>query len=448
MRSVTTYSAPDSPAAGSPSGLSVARVPVPAELADPFAFLRRFQGRPRGFWARRGRWIAHGGVASEIFLPTIGSASFREVAELGLGNLDVAVRWFGGFSYGGSGGDGAWRAFGGARFQAPRVILEWDEDGSYLTVADEGGDPAASARRWLEDLERPSPDTAGHRNGSAPSRPLAVSPDRETERRLWMRMVERALAAMSAGELHKVVLARSLVCRSSVDSLQALGRLHRVNPAAWTYYFEPESGAVLLGASPESLAVLEHGRLTATAVAGSRPRGANGPDDARMGNALMESAKDRHEHALVVEGMVERLKPLTPDVTPDPEPRLLSLSGIHHLETLIQAQVPDSVNVLDVLEAVHPTAAVCGSPRDRAHAFLTREEGMDRGWYGGPVGWFDQSGNGVFVPALRCAVSSGADWKLFAGAGIVVGSEPAREWDETLLKFKTALAALDCSLDG
>jgi menaquinone-specific isochorismate synthase len=126
----------------------------------------------------------------------------------------------------------------------------------------------------------------------------------------------------------------------------------------------------------------------------------------------------------------------------DDEPHLLTLSSIQHLETGIQARLRETATVLDVLEALHPTPAVCGFPRDSALAFLKEVEPFQRGWYAGPVGWFDEEGDGVFVPALRSALSQGGTWWLFAGAGVVSGSDAMEEWEETRIKFVPMLNAL------
>jgi menaquinone-specific isochorismate synthase len=151
---------------------------------------------------------------------------------------------------------------------------------------------------------------------------------------------------------------------------------------------------------------------------------------------------------MCVEDMVERLGPLSETVQADEDPHVLTLSAIQHLESVITAQLRPGESALSVLEALHPTPAVCGFPRDRALELLRREEPFQRGWYSGPVGWFDSDGNGVFVPALRFAVGRGREWRLFAGAGIVAGSDPELEWDETRIKFQPVLKALSSAGAG
>ena len=151
------------------------------------------------------------------------------------------------------------------------------------------------------------------------------------------------------------------------------------------------------------------------------------------------------EHRIALEDMVARLGPLADDIEAQPEPHVLTLARLQHLETEIRARLPEGTSALTVLEALHPTPAVCGLPRDAALEFLDEAGPFERGWYAGPVGWFDLDGNGVFVPALRCAVVQDLRWRLFAGAGIVEGSDPGLEWDETNIKFEPMLRALAAS---
>ena len=165
-----------------------------------------------------------------------------------------------------------------------------------------------------------------------------------------------------------------------------------------------------------------------------------------MAKSLLKSQKDRREHRMCVEDMVERLAPVAEEIRAQDEPHVLTLSAIQHLETAIEARLHPEETVLSVLEALHPTPGVCGLPRDQALEFLRREEPFQRGWYAGPVGWFDGDGNGVFVPALRSVVGCGSEWRLFAGAGIVAGSDPSQEWEETQIKFLPVLKALSAAL--
>jgi menaquinone-specific isochorismate synthase len=257
-------------------------------------------------------------------------------------------------------------------------------------------------------------------------------------------VVEEILEAIRAGRVSKVVLARTLdvdapVAAEPVDVLEAL---RAGNPNTHVFLFEPEPGRALLGAAPEAVATLRRGVFHATAVAGSVARGGTRAEQEALAAELLGSAKDRAEQRIVVEDMVARLEPLARDVRAEPEPHVLTLARIQHLETEIRARVEEGTSILDLVEALHPTPAVCGVPREGALELLRREEPFDRGWYAGPVGWFTLDGDGHFVPALRTAVGEGRRWRLFAGAGIVDGSRPAAEWDETAIKLQPVLRAL------
>jgi isochorismate synthase len=242
----------------------------------------------------------------------------------------------------------------------------------------------------------------------------------------------------------KAVLARylDLALARPANSLATLRYLREENRQAYVFYLEARPDRVFLGAAPELLARLRGTTFEATAVAGSVPRESEPEADRTRVRQLLESAKDRAEHGLTAEEMVEVLGPLLEEMEIEAEPRVLSLSRIHHLETTIRGRAREGEDILSFVEALHPTPAVCGRPRSEALSLIHDAEHFERGWYAGPVGWFDGDGDGIFVPALRSAVGSGRSWRLFAGAGIVAGSDPDAEWEETALKFEPALRAL------
>jgi salicylate biosynthesis isochorismate synthase len=188
-------------------------------------------------------------------------------------------------------------------------------------------------------------------------------------------------------------------------------------------------GEVLCGATPELIAHVRDGVLRTQAVAGT------GASD-----ALLRSEKDRHEHELVVADIVDALERIGIVAEAAAEPNVVPSGDIAHLVTPIEARLPHGIGVLDVVAQLHPTAALCGTPRGPARTWIRDHEGFDRGWYGGPIGWADDHGNGTFVVALRCALFS-ADRRLvrcFGGAGIVAGSDPRLEGEETAAKMRAA----------
>lgn len=437
--------------------------------ANPWAFLRAFTGAPRGFWAWDVGWIAHAGVLHQIEVPweaghsdvdkdaalekdpTLDTVRFKRVrteARQGDETPPERLRWFGGFSFGeGHEPVGSWSDFPPALFQRPLFELESDGRVVHLTAwttpgADES--PKEAEERLRERLSQLATTLAQTAPEPASAGQVTMRAGSESERQAWGSMVDRALERFDSTDLAKVVLARSVDVATDgrVDPVQVVRRLREQNPRARVFLFEPTPGSAFMGASPETLARLVDGSVGCTAVAGSTPRGNSPEADRMLANALLRSEKDVREHNFVVEDMVERLSRWGDPVEVDPNPGVLTLSRIQHLVTRIRARVPEGTDVLDLIADLHPTAAVCGRSRDDAFGFLVAEETFDRGWYGGPVGWFDAAGNGIFAPALRCALVRDSAWRLFAGGGIVPGSEPDREWDETHLKLQTALRAL------
>jgi isochorismate synthase len=200
--------------------------------------------------------------------------------------------------------------------------------------------------------------------------------------------------------------------------------------------------SLFFGATPECLVRLHDGRMETASVAGSAPRGRNPQEDLRLGRDLLENKKEQAEHAVVVRALRAVLLPHCEDLEIPESPRLMQLQDIQHLETPITGTVRGEASILDLLAHVHPTPAIAGEPREMALEWLADHENLDRGRYGGPVGFADASGDGCFFAALRSSVVVGEEARLFAGAGIVDGSVPESELRETRLKLRTMLAPL------
>ena len=264
--------------------------------------------------------------------------------------------------------------------------------------------------------------------------------------------VRAALARIEAGGLQKVVLARTL----ELDALEdwsvpdLLGELVARNPAATCLAVPLDDPAAprarwLVGASPELLLRRRGPSVLLRPLAGSAPRSPEPAEDVRRADELMSSDKDRREHAFVVEAIVEALSPFCRKVSA-PEPELLATPAVWHLATRITALLSDTATTsVDLVAALHPTPAVGGSPRAAALDVIREVEGgpggIDRGCYAGAVGWQDGDGDGEWVVAVRCAEVAGRTLRVFAGAGIVAGSDPDAEVAETAAKMRTVLDA-------
>ena len=197
-----------------------------------------------------------------------------------------------------------------------------------------------------------------------------------------------------------------------------------------------------LGASPERLVRLRHGAVRATCLAGSIARGANAEQDQLLGAELLASAKDRAEHEFVVHAICTALADICADQMSAGPLSLMKLRNVQHLFTPIVGRVAVGCDILGMVARLHPTPAMGGVPREPALEIIRRFEGMDRGWYASPVGWVDARGEGEFAVAIRSALLHGAEATLFAGCGIVAGSDPEREYVESCLKLRPVLAAL------
>jgi menaquinone-specific isochorismate synthase len=254
--------------------------------------------------------------------------------------------------------------------------------------------------------------------------------------------VARAIERIAAGELAKVVLAHDLVALADedIDPRFVLCGLAAANPGCWTFAVDG-----LVGATPELLVALAGRRLHSRVLAGTAARGADAAAERARIDALLRSAKDLAEHRYAVESLVNALAGHVADLAVPAAPHALELSNVTHLATDVTATVSDDSDVLDLLAALHPTAAVGGTPPDVALALVTELETMDRGRYAGPVGWVDAHGDGEWGIALRCAQLAGRAARLFAGCGIVAGSDPDAEVAEAQTKFVPVRDALEGS---
>ncbi len=256
--------------------------------------------------------------------------------------------------------------------------------------------------------------------------------------------VARALERIGAGEFKKIVLARAqdLQADRPLHPLRVLNGLRQRFPDCYAFSFANGRGQSFIGASPERLVRASKGVLETEALAGSIRRGSGASEDAALASALLGSEKDLREQRQVLDDIVARLTPLGLALEYAPKPQLRRLANVQHLHTPVRCVLPDTVRLLDVLAALHPTPAVGGSPRTAAVARIRELEGFPRGLYAGALGWLNARGGGEFFVGIRSALVEGATARVFAGAGIVAGSTPEKEFAETELKFKAMREAL------
>ena len=255
----------------------------------------------------------------------------------------------------------------------------------------------------------------------------------------YVRAVEAALEHLRSAELSKVVLARSMVGRlpAGADLRVILGELTLGYPDTWTFAVDG-----LIGSSPETLVTANHGAVTARVLAGSAPRGVDVLADQDAASALATSTKDLDEHQYALRSLLASLAPHSRNVTSSEQPFTLKLPNLWHLASDVEGELSDGSSSLDLIADLHPTAAVAGTPTDKALALIDELEPFDRGRYAGPVGWVGADGDGEWAIALRSAeVDTDDTVTAFAGAGIVADSVPDHELAETRMKFRPIVDA-------
>jgi menaquinone-specific isochorismate synthase len=431
---------------------------TPLDAPDPFALLRLAAHAPRVFWREPASGVTMVGLGAAALLQAEGPLRvarlqlqmdhlFEDAILEGADHVMARPRLFGGLSFTPEPTqDAFWDGFGAACFLLPHLSVTIAPDGGWLTVCryDDAGIPVQARLDQLRDEAAAFiaglAGLATGRNDVLPKWTLTPALDAAA----WHGMVTEAVRRIRGGRLRKVVLSRALegTTDTRFDPVAALERLDRQYPDTYRFLFEPDGGTAFFGASPELLAEVHESVLTTAALAGSRRRGANPDEDAALAAELMASPKEREEHRIVVESVLQRITPYARSVEAPTEPGILRLPNIQHLHTPVRAELETHFDALDLVAELHPTPALGGYPARAALAAISELEPVERGWFASPVGWIDAHGDGVFAVAIRSAVAAGQRARLYAGAGIVAESVPEQEWDETGLKFRPLLGAL------
>jgi menaquinone-specific isochorismate synthase len=418
--------------------LVVRTVTVP----DPGNLLERLPQPDVVAWVHHGAGLAGWGEAVRVTLPagedrfTAAEKWLRSVFDAADVDDRVRVRGSGPVAFGTFTFDAS---SDGSVLIVPRVILGRDGRGlAWLTMVTEPGEiPPSGWQATGPALTGPpvltEPGALQWREGSLPGP-------------RWEQAVAAAVTAIKAGSLRKVVLARDVFATADepIDARVLLQRLARRYPDCFTFACDG-----MVGATPELLVSRDGRQVSALVLGGTLPRGADPAQDLALGEELLASAKNHEEHAYAVDSIREALVPLCETLHVDARPSLLKFPNLQHLGTRVRGILAASGNeatprsALALAAAMHPPAAVCGTPTAVALDLIRDLEHMDRERYAGPVGWVDADGNGEWGIALRSAQLFGRTARLFAGCGIVAGSEPAAELAETLVKLQPMRGALE-----
>lgn len=345
-------------------------------------------------------------------------------------------RLFGGLSFLAQEPSDQWSSFGQGKFWLPRSLYgkvgSGDNERAFLSLCCEVSEsPQEVAHRLQLELQRLTQQSSG-----APIQ-AQIDKTEHLAQDTWHKRIESIQKIIGAGEVHKIVAARSsrLYFREGIELRPALEKLSDRYPDCYRFAYA-HGGSTFVGASPETLIDKVGLQVETQALAGSISAKAD-----NAAQCLLDSNKDRFEQDLVVQAIAAALQPLCSELHYDAEPGTLTLRHLTHLCTPIRGQLRESAHVLALVQALHPTPAVGGVPTQAATDWIAQSEG-DRGWYAAPVGWFDAEGDGHFAVAIRSALFQGSEALVYAGAGIVGDSDPELEYLETGLKQRAILDAL------
>jgi menaquinone-specific isochorismate synthase len=407
--------------------LNIRTVPIP----DPGDLLGRPPRPDVLAWVHHGAGLVGWGEAVRVTLPagedrfTAGEKWLRSVFDTADIEDQVRVRGSGPIAFGSFTFDAS---SDGSVLIVPRTVLGRDGHGrAWLTTTSGLGEPDGVASPAAAVA---APAELRWHDGSLPG------PQ-------WEQAVAEAVTAIKTSSLRKVVLARDLFATAAepIDARIVLRRLAGRYPGCFTFACDG-----LVGATPELLVRRAGRQVSALVLGGTAPRGNDQAQDEALGSELLASAKNTEEHAYAVASIRDALRPLCDVLDVEARPALLKLPNLQHLGTRVHGTLAGSGtprSALALAAAVHPPAAVCGTPAGAALELIRELEQMDRERYAGPVGWVDAEGNGEWGIALRCGQLSGRTARLFAGCGIVAGSDPAAEIAETIVKLKPMRDALE-----
>lgn len=442
----------------------VVAVTLPIEKIDPLACLELLGEKEdyQYFWEKPGDEFS---MAAGIALKTItagGENRFnqvdRQINSVRKHSFEYSVvehshtgiHFLGGFSFFDDCRDPNWESFGSASF----VVPEWQvtRDGqltllnlnfstsNYQTITDLDEDIKDRFTEICEILKlNKEPDFPSVENLNYKSNNIFSS----EERTKWIDSVSTAKGLIEKDKFEKIVLARKATTKlqHTPEPTHIINVLREQYPNCYSFLIRKGS-KTFLGCTPERLISFRKKYLLTEALAGSIQRGSTASEDAFMGKELMQSTKNAHEHNYVIKAIEQKLRPFVEKIEKGTTPVIKKLTNVQHLFTPITAWLKDDVNPLAIIEQLHPTPAVGGYPWEQAKPYIRELEDFDRGWYAGPVGWLNSKNGGEFAVAIRSGFIEKNRATFYAGCGIVADSDAETEWEETILKLRPMLSAL------
>ncbi|UOR11854.1 isochorismate synthase [Halobacillus amylolyticus] len=429
------------------------------DYTSPYAFLDRAQAvdQHRLFWRSAGEDFAMVGVGAAHRILSTDSHRFREIESV-WNELQKKARVYdpshvkgtglvalGGFSFDTNQSDlTPWESFPDSQMTIPAYLLTNKGTKSYLSTNLLIFEEDHKQQIIHQINEQQHQLLHGDRQElKLPNRTSSM----EMEAEKWKQSIKQATDDIKKGKLGKVVLARELRVKfnAPVELAAVVEELCETQSNSYVFAFE-NGGDHFIGATPERLVRVEKQELISTCLAGTIPRGKDEEEDHILGQRLLNDPKNRQEHDFVVQMIREAVEACCYNVEIPSAPVVYPLRNLQHLYTPVTATLENGYTLLDVVERLHPTPALGGMPQKQSVDYIRKNEALNRGWYAGPIGWFDGHNNGEFAVAIRSALIQGDEASLFAGCGVVEDSDPEAEYEETAVKLKPMLSVLGGSL--
>jgi menaquinone-specific isochorismate synthase len=404
---------------------------IPLKKTAVLDWLQKQPFYPRWYWAERDQQFEMGGSGSVIQFYSPSDTDirpiFQEMDKI-LHHSQPGVRFYGGLQFTSGSADKVsdWKELGSWLFFIPkfeiissagmtRLIYNYSLDSPFTEH------PQLADLQPMEEIQpvKPAQRKVPFRRKDFPNH------------KQWQELVKLALRDFRSGKLKKVVLARrsSFKTGSPLDPLSIFIQIRQQNPQVFAFFLQPEQGFAFLGVSPEQLYYRQRGIIFSEAMAGTRPRGKNPSEDNRLEQELLTNKKELSEHRWVVKDIERKLGSLCVVKEKISQEEILKFSYVQHICSRFQGQLKVGITDSEIIRQLHPTPSVAGYPKLPALKRIKEWELFDRGWYAGPIGWLER-GSAEFALALRCAVVKNNSLMVYAGAGIVSGSDPAKEWKE------------------
>lgn len=447
---------------GSDSLLSVS---LPIEKIDPLACLELLdEGKAyRYFWEKPSEDFAIAAGKSLHILKASGKDRFRDISKqiqdiqessfeyTTIEHSHAGIHFLGGFSFFDNNENGDWQSFGSASFTVPQwqIIRE-----GQLTLLTLNFKASSFKTRYKLDEEIKNKFTEireilalnAELELSAP-KDLNRMPDTLTDKLAldsWIDSVSTAKELITQDKFDKIVLAReaTIELQDDLEPTHIVNILREQYPNCYSFLVRHEGSKTFIGCTPERLLSFRKNHLLTEALAGSIQRGTTATEDAFLEKELMQSTKNADEHNYVIKAIEQKLAPLVNKIVRGRKPVIKKLTNVQHLFTPITAWLNEGTNPLTILEQLHPTPAVGGYPWEQAKPYIKKLENFDRGWYAGPIGWLNSNNGGEFAVAIRSGLIHNNRATFYAGCGIVADSDARAEWEETILKLRPMLSAL------